>query len=299
MRKTELFIIFIGFSIIVSCKNMNHKSDAFGNFEADETIVSSEGNGKIMKLNIKESQLLKAGDTIGYIDTLQLHLKKKQLNASISALRAKTPDIPVQLDALQEQLRNAEHEKQRIINLQKGNAATGKQVDDINSQILVLGKQIAATRSTLSTQTNGTLSEIEPLKAQIDQIEDMISKSIIINPIKGTILSKYAEQFELATQGKPLYKISDISEITLRAYISEEQLSQVKLRQNVKVLVDIPGKNYKEYQGTISWIADKAEFTPKIIQTKDERVNLVYAIKILVKNDGSLKIGMPGEVIFK
>jgi HlyD family secretion protein len=298
-KNHHLIILLTSIITFISCNRTDKNADAYGNFEANEVIVSSEGQGKIMSFKITEGQVLKAGDTIGYIDTMQLFLRKLQLLANIKVIKNKIPDIPSQLDVLEAQLNTAQHEKQRINRLLQGNAATTKQLDDINAQIQVLEKQIIATRSSLSTQTNGILSEIDPLKVQIQQIEDMINKSIIINPINGTVLSKYAEPFEIATQGKPLYNIADINNITLRAYISAEQLSQVKIGQTVKIKIDIQGGKYKEYKGIITWISDKSEFTPKIIQTKDERVNLVYAIKVLVKNDGSIKIGMPGEVVFK
>ena len=211
-----------------------------------------------------------------------------------------------QLAVQQSQLNNLQHERTRIENLLKQDAATGKQLDDINAQIDVVKKQMSVTqqqinvqRSNVSTQNRSILSEGKPLQKRVEQLQDQLQRANITNPINGTVLTKYAQAGEITSAGKALYKIADLSELTLRAYISGGQLSQVKLGQQVKVLVDDGEDKYKEYPGTITWISDKAEFTPKTIQTKEERANLVYATKIKVKNDGYLKIGMYGEVQFK
>lgn len=282
---------------LMACGQKEQSYDASGTFEAVETIVSAQATGTIKSLNLTEGQILKAGETIGYIDTTQLYLKKKQLEAQISAVLGKKPDVPAQIAAYQEQLKQANKEQQRITNLLKADAATPKQLDDANAQIAIIKKQIAAQKSALNITSSNLNQETLPLNAQIDQLNDQLLKSEIVNETAGTVLVKYAEVNEMATMGKPLYKISDLSSIILRAYIIGNQLTAVKLGQKVEVLVDAADGKYKTYEGTMEWISDKAEFTPKTIQTKDERANLVYAVKIKVKNDGYLKIGMYGEII--
>jgi HlyD family secretion protein len=220
------------------------------------------------------------------------------LQYSISAVLAKRPDAAAQLSTIAEQLATARKEKTRVENLLKADAATQKQLDDLNAQIDLLRKQYDALQSSLSITTRSLQSETLPLKAQMDQVEDQIKKSIITNPINGTVLTQYAMQDEVVNPGKALYKIADLSNITLRVYISGSQLSAIKIGQEVKISVDSGAEAYKNYTGRITWVSDKAEFTPKTIQTKDERANLVYAIKVLVKNDGYLKLGMYGEVKF-
>jgi HlyD family secretion protein len=302
-------IVLMAISII-SCTNNKNDYDASGTFETTETIVAAEANGLIKQLNIEEGQILKAGQHIGYIDSIQLSLRKKQLDAQIKSVLSKSPNIAAQTSSfskqeavIQSQLNTQLHEKQRIKNLVKADAATPKQLDDITGAVDALQKQLEVTRSQeiaqisqLTTQTKGLSGDIIPLKVQIDQMNDQLSKCTIINNVNGTVLAKYAEANEMASTGKPLYKIADLSTLILRAYISGNQLSSVKINQAVKVLVDDGNKKYKEYMGIIEWISDKAEFTPKTIQTKDERANLVYAIKIRVKNDGYLKIGMYADV---
>lgn len=295
--KTTLFIAsaIVGLS---ACNDSKVSFDASGSFEAEETIISSEATGAIKRLEIEEGQTLEVGQVIGYIDSLQLYLKKKQLEAQVTAILGKKPNIPVQLSALQEQLRTAEKERTRIANLVKGDAATPKQLDDINAQIEVLKKQIDAQKSSLSISSDGISKDVVPLQIQIEQLDDQLSKCQIVNPIGGTVLAKYTEANEMTATGKPLYKIADLSDIILRAYITGDQLPQIKLNQTVKVLTDDGKGGYKETEGIITWINNKAEFTPKTIQTKDERANLVYAIKVKVKNDGTYKIGMYGEIVF-
>ncbi|MGE0770426.1 MAG: HlyD family secretion protein [Cyclobacteriaceae bacterium] len=292
------YIIYVPLmSILFSCGNSDSNFDASGNFEAEDVIVAAEGAGKIMKLEIKEGQLLKAGQVVGYIDTTQLHLRKKQLQLSIEAALARIPDMSAQLAALKTQVQTTEHEKSRFEKLLQADAATQKQVDDLTAQLELLKRQEAALRSSLATTTKSIRSETQPLQAQIDQINDQIAKSVIRNPMDGTVLVQYAEENEVTNMGKALYKIADVANITLRAYISGTQLPQLKLGDKVEILVD-DNEDYKKYEGTVQWVSDKAEFTPKTIQTKEERANLVYAIKVGVKNDGYLKIGMYGEVNF-
>ncbi|WP_118196579.1 HlyD family secretion protein [Albibacterium indicum] len=299
MNKPKAIIFAAAILVWTACTNNNNTSfDASGSFEADETIISAEATGLIKRLDIEEGQSLKAGQVVGYIDSVQLDLKKKQLEAQLTAILGRKPDISVQLSALQEQLRTAEKERERIGNLVKGDAATPKQLDDINAQIVVLEKQIDAQKSSLSISSEGLSKDARTLMVQIEQLEDQLRKCKITNPQDGTILTQYAEVNEMTATGKPLYKIADLSSIFLRAYISGNQLPKLKLNQNVTVLTDDGDGGFKETEGSVVWINDKAEFTPKTIQTKEERANRVYAIKVMVKNDGSYKIGMYGEVKF-
>lgn len=291
-------ILILAALLSASCADNQQTYDASGTFEAVETIISAEANGAIRALDVEEGQLLNAGQTVGYIDSTQLYLKKRQLEAQIEAVLSKKPDIAMQLAALQEQLSQAIREQQRIANMAKADAATPKQLDDANAQVAIIKKQIAAQQSNLGISSSSITQEASPLEIQIAQLEDQLAKSRIVNPMKGTVLVKYAEVNEAAAVGKPLYKIADLSTITLRAYVTGRQFGQLQLNQRVTVLVDDADGNYREYPGTVAWISDKAEFTPKTIQTKDERENLVYAVKIRVENDGLLKIGMYGEVRF-
>ncbi|RMG23872.1 MAG: HlyD family efflux transporter periplasmic adaptor subunit [Bacteroidetes bacterium] len=295
MNKFFLFSLLI---FLLACQNGNELSDAYGNFEAKEVLVAAEANGKIMHFEIEDGRQLSQQDTLGYIDTLQLHLKKKQLQASIAAILSKRQDVQTQQQVYLEQKQNLLREKARLEKLLAEGAATPKQLDDISGQIEVVDKQMKARIKALETTNRGISSEVAPLRTQIEQIEDQIHKSFIINPIDGQVLAHYAEPSEVAVFGKPLYKIADTRTMFLRAYISGRQLPLIKTGQQVEVLIDQDEQNYRRMKGTIVWIASEAEFTPKVIQTKEARVNMVYAIKIKVQNDGSLKIGMPGEVRF-
>jgi HlyD family secretion protein len=298
MKISSISILICALAL-VACNNKTSEYDASGTFEAVETIVSSEATGAIRMLNIEEGKALNAGDNIGYIDSIQLHLRKKQLQAQVTAMLSKRPDVSAQLAALHEQLKQAETEQQRVIRLVKADAATAKQLDDVNAQVAIIRKQIGAQESALGITVNSLNEETLPLTIQIEQLNDQLAKCRIINPVKGVVLTKYAEVNEMTTTGKPLYKIADLSEIILRAYVTGEQFAAIKTGQHVQVFVDDANGTYRSYPGTIEWISDKAEFTPKTIQTKDERANLVYAVKIRVKNDGLLKIGMYGEVQLK
>ena len=290
------FILSLTF--LLACSNGDGDFDATGTFESDEIIVSSEAMGKLVMFKVEEGMNLKQNEIVGVVDTIQLYLKKKQLEATINAVLSKQPDIATQLASIQKQIETAEIEQLRISNLVQSNAATTKQLDDVNSQLDVLRKQYNATKSSLTISKVGLQNETLPITAQIEQIEDQIRKSYITNPIDGTVLTRYAKQDEITTNGKALYKVANISDMTLRAYVNGDQLGQVKLDQTVKVFVDKGNGEQKEMSGKIYWVSSKAEFTPKTIQTKDERANLVYAIKVKVKNDGYLKIGMYGEVKF-
>lgn len=285
--------------LFASCSNKEKNYDASGSFEADEIIISSEANGTIKLLQIEEGQSLKSGEFIGYIDSIQLYLKKKQLLAQIKAALSKKPNIDTQIAALEEQIKTSEKEQQRISKLVKADAATTKQLDDINANIEILKKQLLAQKSTLAISSEGINQETAPIHIQIEQINDQIKRCQIINPIKGTVLAKYVSANEIAAIGKPLYKIANLSVMLLKVYISGNQLSQIKLNQKVKVKTDDGNGGFRETQGQVIWINDKAEFTPKTIQTKDERANLVYAVKVKVNNDGHYKIGMYGEISFQ
>lgn len=309
----NIFISMLATVLLTACSSNGNKFDASGTFEATEVIVSSELGGKILSLTVNEGDTVSANRVVGTVDAAGIELQKEQVEASISSLSDKTADVGPQVSLLQNQLAvqqsqltNLLHEKQRIENLIKQDAATGKQLDDMNAQIDVVRKQMVVTQQQINVQRNNTstqnrsiLSESKPLQKRVEQLNDQLKRADIVNPINGTVLTKYAEAGELTSAGKALYKIADLGEMKLRAYVTGDQLSQIKLGQQVKVLVDAGKDKYKELVGTISWISDKAEFTPKTIQTKEERANLVYAIKINVKNDGYLKIGMYGEVVFK
>lgn len=313
MRKLFAGTAVLSILAFSACNNGNGKFDASGTFEADEVIVSSEIPGKLTSFNIEEGNTVSKDSIVGVIDATSLSLQKEQVEASIKALSKKTlnvaPQVQLLMDQLavqQSQLDNQLHEKARIENLVKADAATTKQLDDINALIDVTRKSINVTKqqivvqqNNIATQNRGILSEAEPLKKRADQINDQVRRANIINPVTGTVITKYAMAGEVTAAGKALYRIADLSQLTLRAYITGVQLSKVKLNEQVKVLVDDGADKYKEYSGTIYWISDKAEFTPKTIQTKEERANLVYAVKIRVKNDGILKIGMYGEVKLK
>lgn len=276
---------------IVSCNKNETEADAFGNFEATEITVSAEANGKIEYLNLDEGMQLEKDVVIGQIDTVQLYLNKQQLIASKNTINSKSSNVLSQRSVLQEQLKTAQLEQNRIVAMFKENAATKRQVDEITGKVKVFQQQI----NSVATQNAPIASEVKTIDVQIEKINDQLQKSKITNPVKGTVLAQYAEPKEITSFGKPLYKIADLSEMTLRVYFSETQLSSIKVGQEVTVSID-QKDGTKPYKGKITWISSSAEFTPKIIQTKEERVNLVYAAKILVKNDGSLKIGLPAEV---
>jgi HlyD family secretion protein len=285
--------------IMIGCSNNKDQFDASGNFETDEVIVSAEANGKIMKLALEEGERLHAGQKIGYIDTVPIYLQKEQLKAEVEATLAKQPAIRPQLQVIQEQLIKAEVEQKRTANLLAQSAARKKDLDDWNAQVELLKKQYNAELSTLNTTVKSIITQTHPINFQIKLLEDQLRKCIITNPIEGIVLTKYAMEDEMTMAGKPLYRIANLDTLTLRAYITGDQLPAVKLGQRVKVFVDKGTNQYTQLTGIVRWISDKSEFTPKTIQTKDERANLVYAIKIKVKNDGSLKIGMYGEVKFE
>ena len=291
--KTKYLLLLAVF--IVACNGNDNGSDAYGNFEAKEVIVSAEAQGKIIEFNIEEGQSLKKGQNLGFIDTIPMSIQREQLVAQKHAIASKTVSVRAQINVQEEQKTILETEKNRIGQLYKDNAATKQQYDDIKGKYDVLEKQIIATR----TQISSIAKEMEVVDKQVKLINEQISRARIINPIDGTVLEKYLEENEIAIIGKALYKIARLDEIDLRVYVSGAQLPDIKIAQKVKVYIDKDAESNQEYAGEVFWISDQAEFTPKIIQTKEERVNMVYAIKIRVKNDGKLKIGMPGEVKFQ
>jgi HlyD family secretion protein len=278
----------------VSCGKNKNKSDAYGNFEAVEVMVGAEAQGKLLWLNIEEGQQVASNAIVGLVDTFALYLKKEQLNAQKDAALSRIEMLQSQVNVQEEQKQTLKKEQDRIQNLINQNAVPTKQLDDINGQLNVLEKQITASK----TQNASIINEVRAIKAQIAQMNDQINKSLIRNPIDGIVLEKYAEQGEIISPSKNIYKIANLSIIQLRVYVSGDQLPSVKLGAKVKVIIDNGNKETKDIEGTVSWISQQAEFTPKIIQTKKERVNLVYAVKINVINDGTIKIGMPGEVNF-
>jgi HlyD family secretion protein len=313
MNKMKSFLgVLAIIAILFNSCNKKDIFDASGNFESDEVIVSAEQSGKLLSFSVSEGDTLSKGEVVGQIDVNNIALQKQQMQANIEALNEKTSNpvpqtelVKRQLAVQQSQLEYLQKERARTEKLVKADAATGKQLDDLDAQIDQTQKQMAATQqqmkldqSNTATQNRSVMSEKGALEKAAAMYQDQINKGRIVNPITGTVLTKYALEGEVTSMGKALYKIANLDTLILRAYITGSQLTSVKLGQNVKVFRDEGTKQYKEYPGQISWISDKSEFTPKTIQTKDERANLVYAIKIRVKNDGYLKLGMYGEVKF-
>ncbi|MDP3434630.1 MAG: HlyD family efflux transporter periplasmic adaptor subunit [Bacteroidota bacterium] len=290
----KLQIIALSLLMLGACKNGEKKSDAYGNFEAVETIVSSETAGKLLSMEVKQGDQLEAGKLIAQIDTTEIILKKLQTEAQLVASETKRQNVTAQINVLKEQKKNVQTTQQRISKMFADKAATQQQMDDINGQLNVLDKQVLAT----NTQFQLIASEMEVVKRQLDLFNEQQTKCQIKSPTKGTVLETYLETGELATPGKPVLKMADLSNLELKVYVSGAQLPNVRLGNEVKVLIDSGAKEMQSLSGKISWISSESEFTPKIIQTKEERVKLMYAVKIVVANDGSLKIGMPGEVVF-
>ena len=291
MKNTFYLILLL---ILALACNRNDRSDAYGNFEAIEVIVSSQANGQLISLTIEEGMDVSLGDTIGLIDTIDLSLKKEQLISQEGVLLARLKNFDSQVRVQEQQRKNLLVDKERVANLLKDGAATQKQMDDITGGLDLLEQQILAT----GVQKEAARAEMATLDAQVRQVEETLSKCFIISPLSGTVLVKFAEAGEITTMGKPVCKIANLDALELKVYISGDQLPYLKIGQTVEVLIDRNQKEFAKLQGTVSWISSKAEFTPKTIQTKKERVNLVYAAKVRVPNDGTLKIGMPGEINF-
>lgn len=290
---TSVLCIFL----LASCRS-DQEFDATGTFEATEIIVSSEANGKLFYLNAEEGTRLKRGEEVGLVDTIQLHLKKLQLEASMKSVDNQRPDIRKQIAATKAQIATARRERTRTESLLQANAANRKQLDDWDSQLSVLNRQLEAQISSLENNTASLNEQSSSVAIQVAQTEDLLKKCHILAPIDGTVLTKYAEPGEITATGKPLFKIADMEHIYLRAYVTSTQLEKVRLGGKATVYADFGDDNRKEYPGTVTWIADEAEFTPKTILTDDERANQVYAVKIAVRNDGTIKLGMYGEVLF-
>lgn len=285
--------------VVPSCSSNDDDSDAHGVFCATEIMVSAESNGKLLKFDVNEGDTYQQGDLLGYTDTMDLALQIQQLEVKIRATLASRPDIPSQLTTLEAQLQTMERERNRVATLVEANAATTKQLDDVNAQIRIVKSQISATKSTLGTQSAAILENVEAMRIQMSRLQNTLDKCKITAPITGTVLKKYIEANELAYPGKPLFKIADITNMTIKVYVTEDQLSDIHIGQNADIHVDTDGGDDKIFKGKVQWISSKAEFTPKMIVTKKERANMVYAVKIGFKNDGSAKIGMPGDVNFK
>ena len=298
MKSRNLLGLCSLLALFSACGNGAPKYDATGTFKTTEVLVSAEASGRLLYFDIEEGMLLKAGEEVGVVDTVQLYLKKLQLEASIKSVEEQRPDILKQVAATKEQISAAQRERNRVANLLKVGAANQKQLDDAEDQLEVLRKQLVAQNSTLSNSHQSLTWQSSSVGIQVAQVEDQLKKCHITSPITGTVLAKYAEAGELTAMGTPLFKVADTEQMYLRAYITSEQLSQVKLGQKVTVFSDYGTDEHKQYPGVVTWISDTSEFTPKTILTKNERANLVYAVKIAVHNDGLLKIGMYGGVEF-
>jgi HlyD family secretion protein len=284
--------------LLFSCSNGSEEYDATGSFEATEIIVSSQANGRILALHVNEGEQLQSGQIVGRIDSTQLYLQKMSLLSNAKGVRAQQPDISKQTSAIQDQIKTLKREKARVERLIAANAANRKQLDDIESQLEVLQSQLSAQTSILQKNSQHISAQSSTIDIQVAQLDDQLEKTRITSPITGTVLNRYAETGELATMGTPLFKIADTGTLFLRAYVTNDQLALIKLNDEVTVRVDDGEGGMRSYKGEINWISDKSEFTPKTIQTKNERANLVYALRIAVHNDGFLKIGMYGEVKF-
>jgi len=295
MARMRNLLLMASMTTLLACNNGEKLSDAYGNFEAVQVTVSAESAGKIHYLNVEEGMQLDSGSIVALIDTTDLYLKKLQLIELKRASSVKRSNVLGQIDVQQQQKANLEIEKARVTKLLAAKAATTKQSDDLNQALDLVDKQIAS----IKTQNAAIDAEMDVYDKQIAQFNESIRKCYIRNPVKGTVLSKFAEAGEIAAPGKALYKIADMSVMELKVYVSGSQLPTVKQGQTVEVMIDADKKTNRKLNGVVSWISSKAEFTPKIIQTKEERVNLVYGVKVRVPNDGSLKIAMPAEVNFQ
>jgi len=287
-------LILIAAVILTSCNNKSDQADAYGNFEATEVIVSAETSGRILKFDLTEGTEIEKGSEIALIDTTLFHLQKAEIDAGMKGVRTRISTINAQNDILTQQIDNLRVNIARIENMLKDDAATKKQYDDLSGQVAVLEKQILAN----NTQKASIAAELSVYESKKATLNELVTRSIVKSPINGTIIEKYSEAGELTAAGKPLVKIADLSFVKLKVYVSGAQLGSIKIGQDCTVRIDDGEKGYKSFTGKISYISGKAEFTPKIIQTKEERVTLVYAVIIDVMNDGTMKSGMPGEVIF-
>ncbi len=289
------YVVFLTLILISSCNNGDKNADAYGNFESDEIIVSAQNTGELITFGAEEGNHLGIGDMVGYIDSVPLVLQRNQLMAQKNTLIAKRDNIRSQADVQSEQIKNLERETTRMENLYKGNAATNKQYEDMKGNLDVAKTQLQS----IETQFQSVLAESKVIDAQLKVLENQVSKCKIVNPVKGVVIEKYVNRGELVTVGKALYKIANLDEMELKVYVSGDQLSSIKIDDTASVFIDREEGKMMKFPGRVSWVSSEVEFTPKIIQTKEERVNMVYGVKLKVKNDGSIKIGMPGEVKFK
>lgn len=287
--------LFIAAVMLPACSDKTGEADAYGNFEATEVIVSAETSGRIMKFEVSEGTGIDSGSVIALVDTTLFHLQKKEIDAGMKSVRTRLSSVNAQTDILNQQIENLNVDIARISNMLKNDAATQKQYDDLTGQVAVLKKQIAAN----NTQRASVAAELSVYQSKRATLNEQITRCGVKSPLGGTILEKYAEAGEMITPGKPLVKIADLSVIRLKVYVSGAQLGDIKTGQQCTVRIDDGKNGFKSFTGVVSYISGKAEFTPKIIQTKEERVTLVYAVTIDVRNDGSMKSGMPGEVIFR
>ena len=284
--------------LLAACGNSEKEYDATGTFEATETTISAEQNGTLLTFAIDEGDEIEAGSEVGLIDTTQTWLKLQQARATQEVYQSQKPDMEKQTSATRQQLAKAQAEQQRYKELVADGAAPSKMLDDATNQVQVLQRQLAAQLSSLSTNTNALSKQMAATEVQIDQLRDQLRKCHIKAPLKGTVLEKYAERGEFVAVGKPLFKMADMEQVYIRAYVTSAQLQSIRTGQQVKVFADYGDGKKQEYDGTVSWISSRSEFTPKTILTDDERADLVYAVKVRVKNDGFIKIGMYGEVKF-
>ena len=296
MRTKQIhFLISLMFGLaIISCNSQKSASDAFGNFEADDQLISSEIGGKLLSCNFEEGMILVKGATVATVDSVPLVLQIAQMESQKLTIQARKQSVQTQISVIVQQKKNLEVDKARVVNMLKDGAATQKQMDDITGNLELMDKQMNSTRS----QETVLAGESEVVNTQLAQLQDKINRCRIVSPINGLVLEQYKKAGELVGQGQSLCRIADVSSLNLRVYVSGDQLPHLKIGQKVKVLIDDTATKNRTLEGTVSWIASEAEFTPKIIQTKVERVKLVYAVKVKVVNDGSLKIGMPGEIKF-
>lgn len=294
MELKKWSLILMGLMVMVSCSDKNG-SDAFGQFEADEVVISAEANGRLLDFEVEEGLSLVEGVLVGLIDTTQLHLQKEEMLASINSIQTNVSKLNAQKAVLETQLETAQKELNRLQFLKQDNAATQQQLDSAEGRVQTLQRQIES----VEVEKGSVYAEVTRMEAKIAQINDQIERAGITNPVNGTVLNKFAEEHELVAQGKPLYSIANLDEMTMRIYISGAQLPDIQLGETVDVIFDQNKTDNQSTQGHVSWIASEAEFTPRMIQTKEERVTQVYAVKVRVDNpDGKLKIGMPGEVRF-
>lgn len=290
--KNPFGIIILSSLIFISCDPSDERADAYGNFESTETIISAQMPGKLNFLHIQEGVILDSGVLVGAIDTMELHWMKQELIANRNAISSQSEGVVAQLDVLKNDLANLNREKDRTEKLLEAGAATQQQLDDLEGKIKVINSQMTS----ISTQNAGIISQVEAVDAKIQQIHQKLNKCLIINPIRGQVLTKTAEAHEYVSPGKPLYRIAHTDHLDLRAYLSGDQLSSVKIGTTYTVKTDLPNGTMAVHSGELIWVSSETEFTPKTIQTRDERVSMVYAVLIRVPNDGTLKIGMPGEL---